>query len=174
VRQALQILATEGIIEMIPNRGAFVLEFHINELKDIFVIRTQYEVQIARWAAVRADEDDLAKLEEIMAFSEFYTKNAEVQKVKNLNEDFHKALHEAAHISLLSAAIGTLSSIMYISPLTEMYSEETLDEILVEHGIISEAIFDRDEKAAALSMHSHFKKGYLRAFGEEMPDVLLN
>ena len=73
VREALKQLAAEGLLETIPNRGAFVSGLSRGDMDDIFTLREIYELQAVRWAIARITEEGLAELDEILDFMEFYT-----------------------------------------------------------------------------------------------------
>ncbi|MDR0886566.1 MAG: GntR family transcriptional regulator [Clostridiales Family XIII bacterium] len=168
VREAFQSLAAEGLIEMKPNKGAFVTGFNISEIIDMVKLRIIYEIQAAKWAAQRITEDELDSLDETIDFFKFYTKNKDVQKVKDINEVFHQNIYSAAHMRMLNYILDIFSKVVYLSPKSESYSIESLDIILEEHILIVEAIRNKDTEKAADAMKNHLTAAYERAFNEEL------
>ena len=59
VREALRQLEMDGLIENIPNRGAFVLGLSDQDIEDMYVLRKAYEIQAVRWAIERITEEEL-------------------------------------------------------------------------------------------------------------------
>ncbi len=80
VREALHQLEIEGLIEIIPNRGAFAVGFSERDISDIYMLRREYEVLAAGWAIERISDEQYEKLEEIFEFMEFYTAKGDFEK----------------------------------------------------------------------------------------------
>ena len=68
VREALVQLQAEGLIENVPNRGAFVTSLSDRDIDDMYTLRKAYEVQATRWAIERITEDEMDELEENFEF----------------------------------------------------------------------------------------------------------
>ena len=73
IREALKNLETEGLIEMIPNRGAFVRGLSVDDFRDLYTLRKVYEVQAICWAVERATKTDIENIEESLDFMAFLT-----------------------------------------------------------------------------------------------------
>ena len=107
VREALRQLELEGLIEMVPNRGAFVLGLSPQNLRDLYDMRRDYEVLAVRWAIERMSDEDLARLEEAYEFMEFYTMKKEADKMLNINTQFHELIYAAAGNRILQNTLST-------------------------------------------------------------------
>ncbi len=113
VREALLLLAREGLVEIEPRRGATVRSFDAADLADLYEVRGLIEPHAAALAAQRIDEGGLARLAEVHA--ETLTHNAadedSVAALVALNEEFHRVIVDAAGSPRLSAAMSAVSGI---------------------------------------------------------------
>ena len=71
VREAFRQLELEGLIKIIPNRGAYVTGIHANDVKDIYMIRSKLEGLCARWACENISKEQMEEMEEVVYLSEF-------------------------------------------------------------------------------------------------------
>ena len=85
VREALSKLEVEGLIENIPNRGAFIRGLSAQDIADIMTMRKIYEIQAVRWAVQRITDEEIDELEENFEFMEFYTLKNDIEKMLNIN-----------------------------------------------------------------------------------------
>ena len=162
VREALHQLEKDGLIENIPNRGAFVLGFTEQDIEDMYELRCAYEVQAVRWATARITEDELDKLEETFEFMQFYTLKNDFEKMRSINTTFHELIYEAAHNRMLEQALS--SYLLYMRHLrkTPADTKTYLDLVLEEHRAIFEAIRDGDADAGAAAMTAHMASSKAR------------
>ncbi len=163
VREALRQLEREGLVENIPNRGAFVIGISPQEMDDLMMLRTEYEVVAARWAAARIQKDELEKLEETFDFMEFYTNKGDMDRMASINLNFHKSIYAAAHSRMLEQTLNSYRLyVKYGSHSSYDNSQEYLDTLLEEHRAIFEAIRSRDETAAMNAMRAHMEASFER------------
>lgn len=76
VREALRQLELEGLVSIIPNKGAFVEGVSTDDIRDIYEIRALLEGLCARWAATRISDEMMAAMEENIYLTEFHEKRA--------------------------------------------------------------------------------------------------
>jgi DNA-binding GntR family transcriptional regulator len=139
VREAFKQLEVEGLIENIPNRGAFVVGFSQQDIDDIYELRKVYEIIAVRWAIQRITKQELEELWEAYEFMEFYTHKRDYGKMLNINSKFHVLIYKASHNHLLCQ---TLTSYQYYIQQTRelpLDADTYLDEVLKEHRQILEA-----------------------------------
>ena len=74
VREALRQLELEGLVSIIPNKGAFVEGVSTDDIRDIYEIRALLEGLCARWAATRISDEMMAAMEENIYLTEFHEK----------------------------------------------------------------------------------------------------
>jgi DNA-binding GntR family transcriptional regulator len=168
VREALKRLSAEGLIETIPNRGAFVLGFSRSDMEDIFDLREICETLAVRRAVERITESRLAELDEIVEFMEFYTEKRDTKKLTEINTNFHQTIHAASECRMLRHILS--SQLLYIrySNRTIPCGEETLPAILAEHKRIRDAFHAADAEAGANAMGAHIALARARALREEV------
>ena len=81
VREALRQLELEGLVSIIPNKGAYVTGISPKDVKDIYMIRSMLEGLCARWATENITEEQMEELEETILLSEFHMKREGSYKV---------------------------------------------------------------------------------------------
>jgi DNA-binding GntR family transcriptional regulator len=163
IREAIGRLESEGLVETIPNRGAFVLGLSATDVADLFEIRKHYEVIAVRKAAGRATKKDLEKFDESMEFMRHYTERDDLRKMKRINTDFHATIYRTAGSRLLHVSISRVSTYLNLSAHTKGYRREHLAEILAEHERIYRAVKARDAAGAAAAMEEHMDNMARRA-----------
>lgn len=163
VREALRQLEMQGLIENIPNRGAFVIGFSEQDIDDMYQLRREYEVQAVRWAIERITDEELAQLEETFEFMEFYTMKNDVDKMLNINTSFHQLIYSASHNRMLQHLLASYQ--LYLKHLKKV-PEDTrayLNQVLEEHRLIFEAFKAKDVEAGAAAMAKHMENSKLRS-----------
>ena len=95
VREALRQLELEGLVSIIPNKGAFVEGVSTDDIRDIYEIRALLEGLCARWAATRISDELMAAMEENIYLTEFHEKKGNAKKLLELDNRFHELLYEA-------------------------------------------------------------------------------
>ncbi len=155
VREALRQLEMDGLIENIPNRGAFVVGFTEQDIADIYDLRRSYEVLAVRWAIERITEEEFNELEETFEFMEFYTMKNDINKMLNINMAFHQIIYNATHNRMLKQLLSSYQVYLkYCNP-SNYYAPNYLSDVLEEHRAIYEAFKARDAEAGALAMLVH-------------------
>ena len=102
VREALRQLELEGLVELIPNKGAFVTGISTKDVIDIYQIRARLEGLSARWAAENITEKELDDMEETLHMSTFHASKEHYDKVFELDGRFHELMYEASHSRILA------------------------------------------------------------------------
>lgn len=162
VREALRQLEIEGLVENIPNRGAFVVGFTSQDIKDIFELRKTYEIQAVKWAIERINDDELDELGEIFEFMEFYTKKHDIDKMLNINSNFHQLIYTASKNKMLRQVLSSYQMYIKYSRNIVSYDNDYLETVLEEHRDIYEAFLQKNEELAVKSMQAHMDNSYLR------------
>jgi DNA-binding GntR family transcriptional regulator len=165
VREAFRQLELEGFIETIPNRGAFVVGFSQQDIQDMYELRKSYEVLAVKWAIERITKEEYEKLEEAFEFMEFYTQKKDVEKMLNINMNFHELIYKASHNRMLYHILSSYQ--LYIKQSRPSgrgdVSSGYLDEVLKEHRAIFEAFKNEDAEAGIAAVSLHLDNAKLRA-----------
>lgn len=165
VREALRQLETDGLVENILNRGAFVIGMSDQDYADMFELRKAYEVQAVKWAIERITEEEMDKLEETFEFMEFYTLRNDVDKMLTINSGFHQVIYEASHNRMLKKLLSSYQNYLKYKGIESAYDDDYLTTVLEEHRAIFKAFKDKDVKAGALAMEMHIDRARERRCG---------
>jgi len=113
VREALLLLAQEGLVQIEPRRGASVRAFDAADLSDLYEVRALIEPHAAALAAQRITDEELARLTEIHARSTEYDDGdeASVAAQLRLNDEFHRLILAASRSPRLASAMSAVSGI---------------------------------------------------------------
>lgn len=96
VREALRQLELEGLVTIIPNKGAYVVGISQKDIRDIYEIRSRLEGLCARWAALNITKEQLDELEENIYLSDFHSSKGNSEQVVELDNRFHEILYNAS------------------------------------------------------------------------------
>lgn len=165
VREAFRQLELEGFIETIPNRGAFVVGFSPQDIQDMYELRKSYEVLAVKWAIERITKEEYEKLEEAFEFMEFYTQKQDMEKMLNINMNFHELIYRSSHNRMLYHILSSYQ--LYIKQSRSQsrtdVSSGYLDVILAEHSAIFEAFKNKDVDAGIAAVSRHLDNAKQRA-----------
>ena len=151
VREALRQLELEGLVTIIPNRGAYVTGISHKDIWDIYVIRSMLEGLCARWAAKNITDAQLDELEETILLSEFQMKKESgfsAEQVAALDGRFHSILYEASGSRILDHVLTDFHNYVQTARRSSVVSEDRARKSIREHRQILRAIKDRDEEMA--------------------------
>ena len=162
VREALRQLEAEGLIETIPNRGAFVVGFSEQDISDMHRLRKIYEIQAVKWAIERITDEEMEALEETFDFMEFYTQKKDVGKMLEINVGFHQLIYTASHNKMLRHLLSSYQVYLKLTSKSESYGETYLSDVLEEHRAIFQAFKDEDPEAGARAMEYHMNRSIER------------
>lgn len=106
VREALRQLELEGLVQLVPNKGAFVTGITVKDITDIYSIRAKLEGLCARWAAISITKEQLDLMEETAFLSEYHAEREHYEQVFELDGRFHELLYEASHSKILAHTLS--------------------------------------------------------------------
>lgn len=157
LREALQRLAAEGLVELLPHRGAFVRSFTVAELQTMYEFREIIESGAARLAAKRASPQAVAAISDSLADAEAIL-SADPDAPYPAAPDFHRQILElAGNPSLLSVGIELQTQIR-IARRSSARKPGRARDALDEHHDIVQAIAAGDGDAAADAMARHLAR----------------
>lgn len=158
VREALRQLELEGLVTIIPNRGAYVTGISQKDIWDIYMVRSHLEGLCARLAAEHITEEQLDELEETLMLSEFQMNRESgfnVQQVTALDGRFHAVLYEASGSRILSHVLTDFHNYVKMARKSSIVSEERARKSIREHRQILRAIRERDAEMAEQLANEH-------------------
>jgi DNA-binding GntR family transcriptional regulator len=124
VREALNRLATEGLVELKPRRGFFVVSLKRDEIEDIFDMRAMLEARAGQLATERTTTDDADAVDRLVeALHTAIENNVSFEHYARLNEQFHERLYQSCNRKHLRRQIGMLRDA--VAPLIRILASET-------------------------------------------------
>ncbi|MDP2256336.1 MAG: GntR family transcriptional regulator [Polaromonas sp.] len=157
LREALKVLATEGLVTMKVRRGAYVTEVSDTDLADVYHLLALLESDAAAVVASKATEAQLKELQGL--HNELEKAVAQRARFFEINEAFHMRLLEIANNRWRDQMVADLRKVMKLNRHNSLLKSGRLDESLVEHRALMAALAARDGDAAAQRMREHFSNG---------------
>ena len=158
VREALRQLELEGLVRIIPNKGAFVTGIKKSDVKDIYMIRSLLEGQCAAWATEHITEQQIEELEEIILLSEYHVKKMKEENAKQivaLDGKFHEVLYEASNSRIMKHVLSDFHKYVQLARKTSVVREDRAEKSIEEHKGILDAIKRRDRESAKRLANEH-------------------
>ncbi|HSV84115.1 MAG TPA: GntR family transcriptional regulator [Ramlibacter sp.] len=157
LREALKVLAAEGLVTMKVRRGAYVTEVSENDLAEVYHLLSLLESDAAAAVARGATAAQLQELQALHA--ELEAAVADRDRFFVLNERFHMRLLEVAGNRWRSQMVADLRKVMKLNRHNSLLKSGRIEESLQEHRAVMEALTRRDAEAAELRMREHFENG---------------
>lgn len=158
VREALRQLELEGLVRIIPNKGAFVTGITGQDVKDIYIVRSLLEGLCARWATENITEEQIDALEEIILLSEFHLnrgKKEQTQQVTELDGKFHQILYEASNSRILKHVLSDFHKYVKMARKASVANQDRAAKSIEEHKKILQAIKNKDANQAEAFANEH-------------------
>jgi len=157
LREALKVLAAEGLVTMKLRRGAYVTEVSERDLHDVYHLLALLESDAAAVVAKRATDEELRELQTLHQDLE----NAAGDRALffTINEAFHRRLLELAENRWRDQMVNDLRKVMKLNRHHSLLKSGRLQESLSEHRLLVEALLQRNSTLAAQRMQTHFQNG---------------
>jgi DNA-binding GntR family transcriptional regulator len=158
VREALRRLDAEGLVEFTPNLGAVVTTWNEVDSDEIFDLRAMLESYGARRATSRASNEQIAglrRLAELQYHESVARKVGYLERIGDLNSQFHRGMQDAAASPRLVRALAGLIEAPLMMRTFQKYTPEDLQRSAQHHLEIVSALEARDAEWAASVMFSH-------------------
>lgn len=160
LREALKVLAVEGLVTMKVRRGAYVTEMSADDVAQVYRLLALLESDAAGEAAATASDEQIAGLRRLHDRLEKQVRQRDAFFATN--EAFHLMLLEAAGNRWRRQIVADLRKVMKLNRHHSLFRQGRIVESLAEHRAIMRALEARDPKRATRLMQSHFDNG-LRA-----------
>ncbi len=161
LREALKVLAAEGLVTMKVRRGAYVTEVSERDLADVYHLLSLLESDAASVVAAAATEPQIEALKSLHQELEACAKPGKQNRVRffEINEHFHMLLLELANNRWRNQMVADLRKVMKLNRHNSLLKSGRMDESLKEHRALMAAIVVRDSALAMQRMREHFKNG---------------
>ena len=161
LREALKVLAAEGLVTMKVRRGAYVTEVSERDLSDIYHLLGLLEADAASIVAATATDSQIEELQTLHNELEAAVSVDRQDRVLffEINERFHMRLLEIADNRWRDQMVADLRKVMKLNRHNSLLKSGRIDESLSEHRSLMAAIAARDTHATLQRMQEHFKNG---------------
>ena len=157
LREALKVLATEGLVTMKVRRGAYVTEVSDTDLSDVYHLLALLESDAAGVVAEKATQAQIEELQDLHGELEKAVGNRE--RFFEINEAFHMRLLEIANNRWRNQMVADLRKVMKLNRHNSLLKSGRIEESVAEHRAIMAALAARDPEACAKRMREHFRNG---------------
>ncbi|MGE0800551.1 MAG: GntR family transcriptional regulator [Lautropia sp.] len=162
LREALKVLASEGLIELLPLRGAVVKAFTPQDAQDMLELIAVLEVHAARKVVATASDEELAALAALHARMAECFERRERPEYFRLNQEIHNGIVAAAHMPTLTMMHTTLRNRMRRIRYIGNESPPHWNAAMCEHQAIIDALVARDAEATVAAVQRHFDNTWPR------------
>lgn len=157
IREAIRMLELEGLVTMIPRRGAEVAQITEKNLREVLEVRGALDALAVELACERITEEELEQLHKACVHFEAETKKGNANRVAQADVALHDIILAASRNEKLVQMIGNFSQQMYRYRLEYVKEEAHYETLIREHRIIYEAIRDRDKERGAKAIRLHIE-----------------
>ena len=159
MREAIKVLASEGLVTTKMNKGAYVTEVDRRDLEQIFTVLSLLEGQAAKETAIKASEAQLTQLDNLHHRLEKAAADRDTEQFFEINVKFHDLIQEIAGNKWMNGVIEDLRKVLKLQRRDSLSRNGRLLSSLVEHREILQAILKRDPLAAEQAMRKHLARG---------------
>ncbi|MBQ0935842.1 GntR family transcriptional regulator [Ideonella paludis] len=161
LREALKVLAVEGLVTMKVRRGAYVTEMSSVDVQQVYRLLGLLESDAAAEVASTASPEGLAELQGLHAQLE--ASATQRDEFFRVNEQFHRRLLDLAGNRWRQQIVDDLRKVMKLNRHHSLFKQGRLAESLAEHRALMAALAARDAEAAGRLMQAHFQNGLAAA-----------
>lgn len=160
VREAFRQLELEGLIRIVPNKGAYVTGITAKDVKDIYMIRSKLEGLAARWAVDNITDEQMEEMEENIYLSEFHARKDHNDQIAILDNRFHEILYEACNSKMLEMQLREYHEYVQRVRRKTLADNHRSTASTNEHKEIMEAIKAKDKDLAEKTANRHIQNAY--------------
>lgn len=157
LREALKVLATEGLVTMKVRRGAYVTEINAKDQRDVYHLLSLLEADAASVVAASASAEQLQDLQSL--HQALVAAVADTDQFFAVNERFHMRLLEIADNRWRDQLVADLRKVMKLNRHHSLLKSGRVAESLSEHQALMNALLERDPALSAQRMREHFANG---------------
>ena len=157
VREALKELKSEGLVKIIPRKGAFVAEISSRDIEEIFLLREILECTAVKMAISRIKEEDLIEIESTFNSINDDIKGKNYKNILYADIKFHNFIVNSSGNRRLCQFLGMLNEQIYRLRKLSATVPSRLSSSLKEHEGILEALKKRDKDLAEQRLRQHIR-----------------
>jgi DNA-binding GntR family transcriptional regulator len=157
LREALKVLAAEGLAELLPNRGAVVTPISIAEIDHVFEVLGPLEGLSGELACARMSNEQFAEIRALHFEMLLHYNRSDRAEYFRCNQAIHRAINHAAGNPVLQASYGALNARVRRARYFANMTQERWDKAIAEHGQILAALECRDGTRLRRILESHLR-----------------
>ncbi len=155
VREAIRKLELEGLVDMIPRKGAHVAELSVKDIVDVLEVRASLDGLATGLAAERITDDELKELKFINGqFSNYIEKENLNGSIKK-DAEFHDIIYKASRNDKLLVILNNLREQVQRFRIIYLKDYSSPKDLINEHNNIFDAVSTRDREAATAIARTH-------------------
>lgn len=158
MREALKVLAAEGLIELLANRGARVRQFSECDIRNLFEVIAGLDFVAGRLACERISNEGIAQIERIHLEMYTHYMRRELNDYFRLNQQIHQAIVDAAANPVLSANYASANAVIRRLRYAANLNSDRLGDAMREHEAILDALRRRAGEELGLKMFDHMQR----------------
>lgn len=157
IREAIRKLELEGLVIMVPRRGAHVANITESDLNDVLEVRIGLENMAIDKACILMNEEDLQELYQAEMHFEEIMAGGDLTKLAEADVEFHEIIYRSSNNRRLMQLINNLREQIYRYRMEYLKDEPTRIVLAKEHKAIYEAIKSRDAQRAKAITFNHIE-----------------
>jgi DNA-binding GntR family transcriptional regulator len=158
IREAIRMLELEGLVAVLPRRGAVVSNITSKELNDVLEVRLFLEKFAAGLACGRITPEAVEDLERAEKLFAEAVEQGDYNKMAARDADFHGLLYKAADNNVLLKLIDNMQEQMYRYRLEYLKDKDIHQKLIGEHGDIVNSLKNRDREKAEETAVRHIEE----------------
>lgn len=155
IREAIRKLELEGLVVMIPRKGAAVANITEKDTKDVLEVRRTLEMFAVEVACRRITKEQLAQLKQAAKAFEAAKGSMDLIRIAETDMNFHEIIYEATQNERLVQMLNNLRENMYRYRIEYLKDSNYYDSLVREHQEILDAIESGDKEKAGICMRDH-------------------
>lgn len=155
IREAIRKLELEGLVIMIPRRGAEVAQITEKSLKDVLEVRRAMDALCVELACDRISDEELEQLKVACGQFEAATRTKDVRLMAKTDVDLHDIILKATRNERLIQLVNNLAEQMYRYRFEYIKDSKQHEMLVEEHRMIYEAILHKDKEKANAAARLH-------------------
>lgn len=155
IREAIRKLELEGLVLMIPRKGAEVAKISARSLRDVLEVRRALEELAIELACQRMSEEEVGNLQKAQEDFKKAIAEGDAMKIAETDEHFHDVIYEGTQNAKLIQMLNNLREQMYRYRLEYIKDEDKRKILILEHERILKAVRERKVADAKEAMREH-------------------
>lgn len=157
VREAIRKLELEGLVEMLPRKGAHVADLSVKDIMDVLEVRSTLDGLASSLSADRITDDEIKELKHVLSQFTNHVEKENIQGLIKKDVEFHDIIYRSSRNDKLIQISNNLREQIQRFRVIYIKDYSSSRELIREHNEIYDAITRRDSKAAMQTAQNHIK-----------------